>query len=77
MALGQVDPAIEDFEEATTSGPSATRFFHLAQAFQRLNRTREAKEALQEAKVLGLDEATLHPMERTGYRQLMSDLAGG
>jgi tetratricopeptide (TPR) repeat protein len=77
MALDQVAPAIEDLEEATTSGPSATLYFHLAQAYRRLNRTREAKEALKEAKVLGLDEATIHPTERAGYRQLLGDLAGG
>jgi tetratricopeptide (TPR) repeat protein len=76
MALGQVAPAIEDFEEATTSGPTANRYFHLAQAYQRLNRTREAKEALREATTLGLDEATLYPIERESYLQLQKDLTG-
>ena len=74
MALGQVDAAIEDLEEATNSGPSATRYFHLAQAYRKANRPGDAREALREAKALGLDEGSLHPMERKGYHQLLGEL---
>jgi tetratricopeptide (TPR) repeat protein len=76
MALGQVNPAIEDLEEATNSGPTADRYFHLAQAYLRANRLRDAKEALREANALGLDEKKIHPMERKGYRQLLSEIPG-
>jgi tetratricopeptide (TPR) repeat protein len=76
MALGQVDSAIEDLQEATNSGPSADRYIHLAQAYVKANRIKEAKEAIQEATVLGLVESKLHPMERKGYRQLIEDLSG-
>ena len=76
LALGQVDAAVEDLEEATNSGPSPTRYFHLAQAYLKANKSREAREALREANVLGLEESKLHPTERNGYRQLLSELPG-
>ena len=76
MALGQVDAAVEDLEEATNSGPSPTRYFHLAQAYLKANKPREAREALREANALGLEESKLHPMERAGYRQLLGELPG-
>jgi predicted Zn-dependent protease len=77
MALGQVDAAIEDLEEATNSGPSAGRYFHLAQAHLKAGRPGDAREALREANALGLDEDTLHPIERKGYRQLLGELPPG
>ena len=64
LALGQVNAAVEDLEEATNSGPSPTRYFHLAQAYLKANKPREAREALREANALGLDESKLHPTER-------------
>jgi hypothetical protein len=75
MALGQNDAAVEDFQESTNSGPSASRYLHLAQAYMRVSRPKDAKEALQEAKVLGLNENTLHPMERKAYSQLLAELS--
>jgi cellulose synthase operon protein C len=77
MALGQVTTAIEDLEEATNTGPSANRYFHLAQAYLKASRPGDAKEALREANVLGLEENKLHPTERPGYRQLVAELGGG
>ena len=76
VAVGQDSAAIEDLEEATNSGPTAERYFHLALAYLKGNRPKDAKEALREAKVLGLDEGKLHPREREDYRRLLGELPG-
>jgi cellulose synthase operon protein C len=75
FAAGKVDAAVGDLEDATVSGPTPTRFFHLAQAYLAANRAKEAKEAMQEAKTLGLDEAKLHPRERKEFSRLLVELA--
>ena len=76
LASDQTVAAIEDLEEATNTGPTAGRYFHLALAYQKANRPKDAKEAFQEAKVLGLDEAKLHPNERKEYAKLAGESQG-
>lgn len=77
MALGQFDAAIEDLEESTNSGPSATHYFHLAQAYLKAGRRDDAREALREANVLGLEEGSVHPIERKDYQLLIGELPPG
>jgi len=74
IAVGQDDAAIDDLKEATSSGPTAERYFHLALAYLKVNRPKDAREALREANVLGLDEAKLHPRERKEYGRLLGEL---
>ena len=76
IAVGLGDAAIEDLEEATNSGPTSQRYFHLALAYSKANRPKEAREALREANVLGLDESKLHPSDRKEYGRLLGELSG-
>ena len=74
-AAGQVAAAIEDLEDATESGPSPTRFFHLARVYLMAKRPKDARAALQEATTLGLDQAKLHPIDRKALDRLVGELA--
>ncbi len=48
--------------------------FHLVQALHMAGRKAEAVESLKNAKVAGLDESKLHPLERPLLRQLLSEM---
>jgi tetratricopeptide (TPR) repeat protein len=68
----QADLALKDLERAITLAPSASGYFHLAQA-QQLARNREAAAAaLRRARALGLQQRDLHPLQHPAYQQLQS-----
>jgi tetratricopeptide (TPR) repeat protein len=69
-----IDRAILDLETLTAEAPTATAYFHLAQAYSRAERQREAAQAWQRAKALGLNPEQLHPLERPGYERLQKEL---
>ena len=73
--LGRPAPALEDLRQALAEGPTAAKYFHLAQAQERARNARAADDALRRANALGLKSADLHPLERKAYDRLMSDLA--
>jgi tetratricopeptide (TPR) repeat protein len=73
--LTDIREAIRDLEEAVAQNPEPTFYFHLAQAYQRVQDRKAARWALREAKVRGLKESSLHSQERTVYQQMLNDLA--
>jgi tetratricopeptide (TPR) repeat protein len=68
--MGEFQAAANDFEEATSDAPNAVKHFHLAQAFDRLNRRNDAVAELKKARELGLRSEQLHPLEREEFRKL-------
>jgi tetratricopeptide (TPR) repeat protein len=74
---GRRQDAIDDFLKATSAEPNAERYLHLALAYQKANRTLDAKEALKKANDLGLDRSKLQPRDRKDYGKLATDLEGG
>ncbi len=71
LAMGRNDLAVKEIEDAVAVAPSPDNQFHLAQAYVAAKRLRDASEALQEARTLGLKPETLHPIERRAYNQLV------
>jgi tetratricopeptide (TPR) repeat protein len=74
LAQGQTDEALSDLREATADVPTPARLFHLACAHHRAKDREGAARALREAKKLGLQVATLHPLEQKRCRQLLEEL---
>ena len=71
---GESKRAIEDLENAVAIAPSATKYFHLAQAYLEASNKVAAKENLAKARTKGLAKGTLHPLELTVYQQVVSAL---
>jgi tetratricopeptide (TPR) repeat protein len=76
LAQGQTAEAIADLEEAVADVPTASRYLHLAMAYQKFDRRADALAALQKAKSTGLVLRRLHPTEREAYRQLEAEQKG-
>jgi tetratricopeptide (TPR) repeat protein len=76
MALDQAEPAVKDLEEVVTAGPTAARYYHLAQAQFRLNNKGASALAFQKARTLGLTPDRLHPLERPALKELQTRLEG-
>jgi tetratricopeptide (TPR) repeat protein len=75
LTQGKADLAIKDLRQALTEAPSATLYFHLAQAHLLLNRDRQAaRAAYRKACDLGLREDDAHPLERPHVRQLIAQM---
>ena len=74
ISRGDWESAIADLDAAITGKPTATRYFHKAQALNGLKKKGEAIAALKKAQDMGLNEDTLQPLERPAYRQLREHL---
>jgi tetratricopeptide (TPR) repeat protein len=74
MAMGKPELALADLRQAIKTGPTATLYFHLAQAYQQSGQRTPAVEALTKAESLGLKEEHLQPIERAEYKRLMITL---
>jgi tetratricopeptide (TPR) repeat protein len=72
---GLESKALDDFSHAVAVQPTATRWFHVAQAQLRLKNLAEAKQAYKQALALGLSEQQLHFLERDRLTKLSSQLA--
>jgi hypothetical protein len=70
-ARGDTKAAIRDLDEALAAGPSATRYFHLAQARWKVHDRRAAADAFRRATSLGLNAESLHFLERPAYSRLL------
>jgi tetratricopeptide (TPR) repeat protein len=69
--------ALKDLQSAVRQRPSASEYFHLAQACERSDDLAAARQALRKAKELGLQDSGLHPLERESCRQLLKRLPPG
>jgi tetratricopeptide (TPR) repeat protein len=66
--------AIDDLQEAITETPTPTRYFHLARAQLGVGNQAAARDALEHGRNLGLTEASIDPLERPAYQQLLAKL---
>jgi len=81
LTNGESKKAIEDLEDAVAIAPTATKYFHLAQAYLEASNKDAAKQNLDKAKqnldkarTKGLAKGNLHPLELTAYQQVISAL---
>jgi tetratricopeptide (TPR) repeat protein len=65
--------AVVDLETALKASPSAPKYFHLAQAYLKLNEKEKARKFLETGKSRGLPVG-LHRLERTAYDQVAKEL---
>jgi tetratricopeptide (TPR) repeat protein len=70
----QPDAARQLLDQVTAQNPSATAFFHLAQAELAAGRKLEARRAWQQAEELGIKPADLHPLERPEVQRVSNVL---
>jgi cellulose synthase operon protein C len=76
LSKGASEQAINDLKLAIAEQPSATAYFHLAQAYYQARDHQAASLAFQQAKARGLQAGTLHPLEKTLYEELNRQLGG-
>lgn len=70
---GQVQRAVTDLETALKGAASGSKYFHLAQAYWKLNEKEKARETLKLGIAQGLPVG-LHPLEMAGYNRLTTEL---
>jgi tetratricopeptide (TPR) repeat protein len=70
---GKTQLAIDDLEKVVAADPSASKLFHLAQAYNQANNKEKAKGYFKQAKVKGLPTG-LHPLEKLAYQKLPGEL---
>jgi tetratricopeptide (TPR) repeat protein len=74
LALGQLDKAQAELEQAVQLAPSpkvsAAIYFHLAEVQQRAGNEPAAKKAWQKAKEAGIETHPVHPLEEGAFHQL-------
>jgi predicted Zn-dependent protease len=71
---GDVKQAVADLRKSVGDDPSMSKYFHLAQAEKEANNLPAAREALAQAKQMGIDPVGMTPLERKGYEQLAAEL---
>jgi tetratricopeptide (TPR) repeat protein len=69
LAAKQSGPAIQDLEDAIKNTPTASRYFHLAQAYELAGDLTKARKAFDRAEELDV-AARLQPLEQKTYRAL-------
>ncbi len=75
MALGRVEDAVRDLENAASFRPVPVVFFHLAEAYRRAGKLADAGKTFQKGKDAGLTASSIHPLERASYDRLLAELA--
>ena len=74
MLDNKPEPAAERFAAASNEEPGAVASFHLAHAYHALNRPRDAKDALADARRLRLRPADLHPLEQPTLARVAKEI---
>jgi tetratricopeptide (TPR) repeat protein len=74
LALGKADLAVRDLREAVAEYPTASTYFHLAQAELAAKNYGAAVEAFTKAQSLKLDAASLHPREKPVYESVVAEI---
>jgi cellulose synthase operon protein C len=70
LAEGDAKRALEDFKVAVAEAPTASNFFHLAMAEDKMGNAAAASEAITKADELKLDVTSLSPTEERDYKRL-------
>jgi Tfp pilus assembly protein PilF len=73
LGVGQSKQAVADLETAVKAEPTASKYFHLAQAYLKDNDRERAKKSLETAETRGLPEG-LHDLELAAYHKVVSEL---
>jgi tetratricopeptide (TPR) repeat protein len=71
LAMGNPEKAVEDMQEVVSEQPAANRYFHLAQAQQKLGHNAEAMDSLLKAREKKIRPELLHPLERPAYAEFV------
>lgn len=74
LKSGQSDLAVKGFEEIAAETRQAPTYFYLALAYRAAGNRSAAATAWHKAKALGLDENSLHPLERGSFREIHREL---
>lgn len=74
IAKGKHALAVKDLQEVIAESPTASRYFHLAQAQLGTRNLVAARDAFERGKALGLSESTVDQLERGAFRQLLVQL---
>jgi tetratricopeptide (TPR) repeat protein len=74
LANGDSALAIAELQEAVGAAPTATRYVHLAQAYQAAQNRQAARDNLARAQAAGLKIGQLHPFDRASYERLRGEL---
>jgi Tfp pilus assembly protein PilF len=73
LSAGEGQRAIDDLKAAVDLQPTASKYFHLAQAYLIVNDKANAKKNLEAAKTKGLPIG-LHPLEIARYKKVLEEL---
>lgn len=73
-ARQQYQPAIQDLELSVTDNPTASKYFHKADAHLRANQNRDAVAAWEKAEELGLGRDAINRMEFERYEEMKSKI---
>jgi tetratricopeptide (TPR) repeat protein len=73
LRADQGQPAVDDLETALRAAPSPPKYFHLAQAYLKLNDKEKARRVLEVGKNRGLPGG-LHDLELPEYKKMNSEL---
>ncbi len=74
ISRGNYAKAIEDLQYATSDNPTASKYFHKAQAHLGARENREAIAAWNQAVELGLNEADISRLEKAAYEQVATTI---
>ena len=73
LTAGDGQRAIADLEAAVKAAPNGPKYFHLAQAYLKVNEKEKARKILEAGKTRGLPGG-LHPLEMAAYDQVADEL---
>jgi tetratricopeptide (TPR) repeat protein len=74
LAQGRPAAAASDLREAIEDSPTPVRHFHLAQALLAEKDNAGARTAFRQGTAVGLHEGSVHPLERSSYKQLQAEM---
>jgi tetratricopeptide (TPR) repeat protein len=74
ISRGQYKEAVSDLELAVTDNPTASKYFHLAQAHLGAKESRAAIDAWEKAEGLGLSRESLNRMEYDRYEKAKAQM---
>ncbi len=74
LAMNRPTDAISDLHKAVEAEATPTRYFHLAEAYRRNKKQKEAVDAMKKAVSLGLKRESLHPIEVSAFDRLIKML---
>lgn len=74
IQAGNAAAAVELLQDAVVDAPTASSYFHLAQAYLQTGKRPDATAALVKARKAGLRPSDLHPLEKEAYQNVLGEL---